>query len=181
MVKKIEQEILLKPSLQNFFYESLQEINQKISSPVPTEFLIYSSKVMDELGNSEKYFEIVEGRVREKALGTRLLESASLPKASQTRVLRDIGDTSLLLCGYFSDSLNRKLISANYYYNIGSFAYKKLDTLVPNVYKVPSFYKLFSSSFNRVTTLMQIFSNESAKQDSEKIIHVLEERKIKVS
>jgi len=176
-----EQKILLKPSLQNFFYERLQEINQQFNSPIPGEFLIYSSKVMEELGNSDKYFEIVEGRVREKILGKRLLESANLPKASQKRALRDIGDTSLLLCGYFSESLNRKVIGENYYFNIGSIAYKKLNTLVPAVYKVPSFYGLLSSSFSKVTTLMKILSDQGASDADQSIIHILGEKIIKVS
>ena len=45
------------------------------------------------------YFENVEGKVREKVLGVKLLECQELPNESKKRTLQDIGDTALFLCG----------------------------------------------------------------------------------
>jgi len=63
----------------------------------------------------------------------RALESGG----SQQRVsLREIGDLSLFMSGFFSDSLKRKLVDVDYYVSIGGWAYNALsrfdsDTLSP--------------------------------------------------
>jgi len=63
----------------------------------------------------------------------RALESGG----SQQRVsLREIGDLSLFMSGFFSDSLRRKVVDVDYYVSIGGWAYNALsrfdsDTLSP--------------------------------------------------
>src|SRR5690606_17928647 len=81
----------------------------------------------------------------------------------QVRVLRDIGDTALFLCGFFSDSLNGKIIDTSYYQQIGCLAYQRLNHLVPDVYEMPSFYSQLSKSFAGVTMLMNIVAEKMTK------------------
>ena len=100
--------LVIETSLQPFFYDQLQAINRKMIYPLPNETIYYLSLVMDKLGDSSKYFEIVDGKVREKILGLKLLEAGQLPKEKKKVVVRDVAETSLILCGYFSDSMNRK-------------------------------------------------------------------------
>jgi hypothetical protein len=54
----------------------------------------------------------------------RALESAGL---QQRATLREIGDVSLFISGFFSDSLNRKLVDVDYYISIGGCAYNALS------------------------------------------------------
>jgi hypothetical protein len=52
------------------------------------------------------------------------LESAG----SQQRVgLKQVGDASLFISGFFSDSLRRKLVDVDYYATIGGYAYQALS------------------------------------------------------
>lgn len=56
--------------------------------------------------------------------------------AKQRSSLRQIGDVSLFVSGFFSDSLRRKLVDASYYASIGGVAYgalsrRETDTLSP--------------------------------------------------
>lgn len=161
----VSQELVLETSLQTFFFDELTRVNQKSSSPLPRETIHYSSVVLDQYGESGKYFEMVEGKVREKVLGVKLLESCHLPRGKQARELRDIGDTALFLCGFFSDSLNGKIIDTSYYSQIGRSAYKRLNHLVPDAYEIPSFFERLSSSFSGVTMLMNIVSEKMTKPD----------------
>ena len=41
--------------------------------------------------------------------------------------LREIGDVSLFVSGFFSDSLNRKIVDIDYYVSIGGYAYNALS------------------------------------------------------
>jgi len=54
----------------------------------------------------------------------RALESRGV---AERAALREIGDLSLFVSGFFSDSLNRKLVDVDYYVSIGGCAYDRLS------------------------------------------------------
>lgn len=63
----------------------------------------------------------------------RALESCGREQRSQ---LREIGDSSLFLVGFFGDSLHRKIVEPEYYMSLGEYAYGSLsqcggDALAP--------------------------------------------------
>ncbi len=158
--------LLLDNSLQVFFFDHLQEFNKKSLNPLSQETIYYSSLVMDNFGESSKLFESDNNRVREKILGIKLMESIHLPKEKQKKSLKDIAETSLIICGYFSDSLNKKLIDIRYYEDLGKIAYSRLNSFSPEVYDVPSFYKMMAHHFSDVTLLMSLVSKKySADSD----------------
>ncbi|MBC7359816.1 MAG: hypothetical protein H5U10_14895 [Desulfacinum sp.] len=67
---------------------------------------------------------------REKTFGQALLESYGASSEKRARILRQIGDTTLFLSGFFSDSFQRSLVDIDYYAAIGSTAYKNLESLL---------------------------------------------------
>jgi hypothetical protein len=157
--------LILDSSLQGFFYDHLQEFNTRSFTPLSTETIFYSSIVMDNFGNSEKFFDQVNGKVREKILGLKLMESVQLPRELQKKALKEIAEMSLLLCGYFTDSLNKKIIDVKYYEDVGKIAYTKLNSFCPSLYDVPSFYKNMSENFSDVTLLMSLVSKKYSKEN----------------
>lgn len=168
--------LVLENSLQVFFYDLLQEYNRKSQRPLPSEILYYASLVMDNLGSSEKYFEEVEGKVKEKVLGLKLLESYQLPREKQKTVVKDIGETALVLCGYFSESLNKKIIDTKYYNEIGIRAYGVLDSYVPKAFNTPNFFGKVAKHFVDVTQLITLIS-ESHEQDPEQVFLIVGAKK----
>lgn len=54
----------------------------------------------------------------------RALESGG---TQQRTILREIGDVSLFMSGFFSDSFRRKLVDVDYYVSIGGWAYNTLS------------------------------------------------------
>lgn len=160
-------EIVLETSLQAFFYDQLLEVNKKNLNPLPNETVYYSSLIMDQFGESQKYFDTQEGKVREKILGTKLLESSGQPRRVQKRMLRDIGDTALFMCGYFSDSVNKKLIDLSYYHELGRIAYRRLNSHVPELYDYPEFYDLLSKKFQNLTEMIYLVSKKNEGLDTD--------------
>lgn len=178
-----ESSLILETSLQTFFFDQLLEINQKFQAPLPNETIFYSSLVMDKFGLSKEYFEFKDGKVKEKTLGLKLLESTQLTRKEQQRSLKDIGDTALFLCGYFSDSVNEKFNNLRYYRDIGQMAYRRLDSFVPSFYDVDSFYTQLSKQFESLANLMRIAQRENhdCANTDESMILFLNETKIKAS
>jgi hypothetical protein len=164
--KKISSsELILDTDLEGFFYSQLNSYNQKCVNKIPEEMIIYSSKVMRTFGESQNFSENIEGKVREKVLGTKLLESNNLSPVAQKRELKDIGDTALFLCGFFAESLNKKLIDVRYYQDLGRIAYSRLDKFVPDLFEVPAFFDNLSRTFGTLTILMNHVSSTMNKSN----------------
>lgn len=168
--------LVLENSLQVFFYDLLQDFNKKSYRPLPNEMIYYASLVMDNLGSSDKYFEEVEGKVREKVLGIKLLESYQLPRDKQKTAVKDIGETALVLCGYFSESLNKKIIDTKYYNEVGMRAYGLLDAFVPRAFDTPNFFGKMARHFVDVTQLITLVS-EQQEQDPEQFFLIVDAKK----
>ena len=181
-IKPSEQKLILESSLQSFFFDELSEINKKFEVPLPQETIYYSSLVMDKFGESNNYFELENGRLREKTLGLKLLESTHQSRSEQQRSLKDIGDTSLLMCGFFQDSVKEKILDIKYYKEIGQIAYQRLDAFVPSFYDVNEFYKNLSSQFDSLTNLIRIVQTQKLRGvDQEEVLLIVNTNKIKAS
>jgi hypothetical protein len=62
----------------------------------------------------------------DEPLGVKLATAQAAAPADRMRALRDVGDTSLYLSGFFAESLSRKLVDVDYYISIGGTAYGQL-------------------------------------------------------
>jgi hypothetical protein len=62
----------------------------------------------------------------DEALGVRLMNALQSAGFVQRDGLRRVGDTSLFISGFFSDSLNRSLVDVDYYIQLGERAYGSL-------------------------------------------------------
>jgi len=152
--------IITVPDLRSFFFQNLDEINNRSLCPVPQETIFYSSDVMGKFAHSEVYFEITEGRMREKILGMKLLEATALGREEQRRIYQDVGDTALMVCGYFSESVTKKkILDTSYYMQLGAMAYSHLNNVVPRHMDVPSFFNVLASSFVPLTTLISMLAS----------------------
>ncbi len=157
-------------SLKSFFFKELEKLNQTSLCPVPNEALFYSSGVLEKFCVSDAYFDVNEGKVREKILGQELLKAPSYAVDNQKRIYRDIGDTALFLCGFFNQSLNSKLVDQSYYIKIGQTAYRRLNSVVPSCFDVPSFYNLLAESFE---TLIFLLSKLAGLNNQDYLKHLL--------
>ena len=62
----------------------------------------------------------------DEALGIRLARATQTAGIAQRDGLRKVGDLSLFISGFFSDSLNRSLVDVDYYIQLGEYAYGSL-------------------------------------------------------
>jgi hypothetical protein len=62
----------------------------------------------------------------DEPLGLRLAKALQAAGVQQRDSLRQVGDHSLFISGFFSDSLNRRLVDVDYYIQLGECAYGSL-------------------------------------------------------
>lgn len=168
MVKSVQNtKIIIEDSLQSYFFESLDRFNNSLSIKLPIETIYYSSYVLNKYSISSEYFHSDGDGMREKVLGTGLLEASSLSLIERKFKLKDIGDTSLCLLGVFSDSVNKKILNENYYSKIGVTAYRQLNSLEPSFMDVPDFYHELSNHFSEVVRFLSLFTRDFFKKNNQ--------------
>lgn len=153
--------IILEANLQAYFFEGLNALNKKSLCPVPESIIFYSSDVLDKFALSQTYFEFSEGKVREKILGLKLLEASQFGREEQRKIYKEVADTALFVCGYFSESTHNKLVDAQYYSQLGKMAYSHLNNLGPSFLDIPSFYNMVATCFESMTTLMSLLASQN--------------------
>jgi hypothetical protein len=62
----------------------------------------------------------------DEPLGVRFVKALGVAGSRQRDELRQIGDLSLFISGFFSDSLKRSLVDVDYYIHLGEHAYGSL-------------------------------------------------------
>jgi hypothetical protein len=92
-----------------------------------------------------------------EALGLKLLRAINSGGTSQRLGLKQVGDASLFISGFFSDSLRRGLIDVDYYVSLGGYAYRSLvhsdETLSP----------IFEELSDKFVAFVDVLSDVSAR------------------
>ncbi|MBK7534438.1 MAG: hypothetical protein IPI49_03505 [Myxococcales bacterium] len=69
--------------------------------------------------------ELTTTRLPDEPLGVKLAK-ASQGAGERVRSLKEVGDTSLVVAGFFAESLGRSLVDVDYYVSLGKSAYGQL-------------------------------------------------------
>ena len=64
--------------------------------------------------------------IEDRPLGLQLLQAQQASPRERRSRLREIGDTSLFLSGFWGDSLGGKMVDVDYYISLGGMAYAEL-------------------------------------------------------
>jgi hypothetical protein len=84
----------------------------------------------------------------------------------QRTTLRQIGDTSLFISGFFSDSLRRKLVDVDYYVSIGGYAYNALSRQETDALS-PVFAELADKFVRFVDVLSEVSERSSCASNTD--------------
>jgi hypothetical protein len=109
-------------TVQEFFRDAVTSAlrSRGVSAAEPTEF--YLVNLLAEFTKTSK--------VDEEPLALKMAEVASATPDVRARGLKEIGDTSLYVSGFFADSLARRLVDVDYYIAMGGSAYGQLAGLI---------------------------------------------------
>src|SRR5690606_27348140 len=104
-------------SVEGFFQEVLAGAldRQGVEASEPTEFYLVGL-----LGGYAR------ARLPDEPRSRRLAGTANSDAGERGTDLKEVGDTSLYLTGFFADSLQRKLVGVDYYMDLGQAAYHEL-------------------------------------------------------
>jgi hypothetical protein len=70
--------------------------------------------------------EFARGRISDEPMALKWLQSRSAGAGERVKTLKEVGDTTLYVAGFFAESLERKLVDTEYYIGLGEAAYGEL-------------------------------------------------------
>ena len=104
-------------SVDAFFYEVLSEALDRRQVEISDETGSYLVGLLGEFSRS---------RITDEPLALKWLESRHGSSGDRVRALKEVGDTTLYVAGFFAESLDRKLVDSEYYISLGEAAYGEL-------------------------------------------------------
>lgn len=100
--------------------------------------------------------EFTTARLTDEPLGVKLAAASDSP-AQRMRTLKEVGDTSLYVAGFFAESLTRSLVDVDYYVGLGQTAYARLARTLGNKKAIGEVYEELAAKFPQfVDVLVQV-------------------------
>jgi hypothetical protein len=99
----------------------------------------------------------------------RALESGGLEQRAR---LRNLGDFSLFMTGFFSDSLRRQVVDVDYYVTMGEYAYGSLSRRDPDAYA--EVFSDLARNFVPFTDVLADISEQTSTRSSLDVLRLYE-------
>ena len=112
---------VLRESVQKALYSQSVEVSET------TEF--YLVNLLDEFLH-EQFFDGIRGQHADIPLAIMLLEASNKKPSERATSLKRVGDTSLVISGFFADSVRKGSVDLTYYISIGESAYLSLAEIM---------------------------------------------------
>lgn len=111
------------------------------------------------------------GPSRSTTLAETWLSVDSLPPAERMESLKQLADRALYVSGFFSDSLQRKVVDVDYYADMGGAAYARLASSVSQDTSAIVF-RTFSNRFLEFADVLAFVSQKSMVQTDEDVLRL---------
>lgn len=150
------------PSVAEFFRSTVKAIlsDKKVRVDETTEFYVVNllTQALQSSGENAdpNYFEEPLAILFGKAF-------SSKNQIEQYSHLKQLGDQSLFISGFFGDSLKRKIIDIDYYIAMGAQAYDSLSDLSKRQTEKDFFAKTFNELSQKFTSFVDLFAEISEK------------------
>jgi hypothetical protein len=137
-------DVCLAASVDEYFHEvvsqALSAVDLEVSEPA-------SWYLVGLLG------EMTRARITDEPLGVKLAQP-SADAAERVKTLKQVGDTSLYVAGFFAESLSRSLVDVDYYVGIGQNAYAQLARSLSAQKSLTEVYEELAEKFPRFVDVL---------------------------
>jgi hypothetical protein len=111
------------------------------------------------------------GRARRETLAEMYFKAQSATPPQRFDLLKKLGDSSLYICGFFGDSLTRKIVDIDYYVDMGGVAYAALSTSASNE-NLAQVYGEYALRFPEFVDVLTYISQDSRIQTNEDLLRL---------
>src|SRR5262245_36930992 len=98
--------------------------------------------------------EFTTARLTDEPLGLKLAAAGASPGQQRVQTLKEVGDTSLYVAGFFAESLTRSLVDVDYYVGLGTNAYAQLARQLGKSQSITDVYAELAANFPRFVDVL---------------------------
>lgn len=159
---------------QEFFREKVTEAVAKQKIQITDEVEFYLVNLLCEFIAPGKLDTVAGGlSALETPLAIMLKQALEAPPATQLRIYKYLGDTSLYISGFFQDFFNRKAFDINYYMSLGSSAYQNVSTLMRDHHSDEHFAEMYGALGAKFQTMVEIVAEVSEVPGNQQPLDIL--------
>ena len=137
-------DVTLATSLDEFFHEAVTEAIQEVDLDASEPASWYLVGLLGDMSRA---------RLTDEPLGVKLAQPAA-DLGERVRTLKEVGDTSLYVAGFFAESLGRSLVDVDYYVGLGQNAYGQLSRALGHARSICDVYGELSDKFPRFVDVL---------------------------
>lgn len=104
--------------------------------------------------------EFAKARITDEPLSVMLANSRDADLVERVRCLKQVGDTTLYLSGFFADSFEGKLIDTAYYIGLGETAYRELAVCLSGSKSAGAIYEELAANFPRFVDVLAVVRSQ---------------------
>lgn len=93
-----------------------------------------------------------------KPLALRMVEDAGEDQVSRRRMLRGLGDTALVIAGFYAERVRKTIVDISYYVGVGAAAYGKLAANYGDEPVFAALYRELASKFGDFAEVLSIMA-----------------------
>lgn len=149
-------------SLKAYFADCLAKASDNQRLPLNDVTRVYLIHLLEKAIDATKIFASADSGEVDEPLALLLgRASASGSTLARLDLLRQIGDRSLFLSGFFSDSFHRRAVDIDYYIAMGGHAYRGASNLVEDRYADKLFPEVFAELAAKFRPLVDVLGEIS--------------------
>ncbi len=156
--------VILSADLEGFFHEQVSDARQSLGIELTDHLEYYLVNLLCDF--SHRASAPLPGDEPLALLYKRALEAEMLERIS---LLKDLGDLSLYVSGFFEEYIERSLVDINYYMSMGGNAYKSLGDLMGRQRSgrsVADVYRELADRFEHLVNVLNRVSDSSRERSN---------------
>ncbi len=159
---RTETAVVTNQNLQSFFFGRVHEAIEALDFRAQDDTVHYLINLLALFGRSDHYSD-AQANDSGKPLALMLADvHASTNIVEQNKILKRLGDIALFVSGFFSDSLNRKIIDIDYYVAMGGSAYGSLCVGTRGTRRESTLSPVFSELSEKFVACVDLLNEVSA-------------------
>ena len=147
-------------NLFDYFKDQVEIAQNRLALDLAPDTSLYLANLMQDRARSDR------PAPPEQTLAELHARASSAPPGQRAQTYRELGDRSLYALGYFRESIARKAVGPNYYYDMGSSAYLRADQVFKHWF-ADAFGPVFTELAHQFKDCVDILDHIRSDQDAQ--------------
>ena len=162
----LEEQLCREEKPVEYFREMVNTAVEDLHIHANEEVIFYIVNLLAEFLKIENLYMDLDPKADEEPLTVLLEKALNSDQNEQIMRFKHLGDFSLFISGFFSDSLYRRLISLDFYETVGCTSYNQLANIMKTKVQSKTFWELYNELAENFSVFVDILSEVSDKSFS---------------